>query len=161
MSVPFTILAPGAVIPPSTPPASQVGFAIDSTQDVRAISRFIYGLNSWNPSVRPANLTLSRFGGNRLTAYNWETNDSNAGADFQNQNDTFLGGGNVPNGAVKPGLEAARAAGAGMLVTMPLIGFVSADHNGWRRRGAQRANYLATRFRVSSPRKERRSSWRP
>jgi hypothetical protein len=154
MSVPFTIsVTSGGVIPPSTPPASQVGFAINSTQDVRSISRFIYGLNGWDPSVRPANLTLSRSGGNRMTAYNWETNDSNAGADFQNQNDTFLGGGNVPNGAVKPGLEAARAAGAGMLVTMPLIGFVSADHNGGGDVALSGPNYLATRFRVSSPRK--------
>ena len=55
-----------------------------------------------------------------MTAYNWETNASNAGSDFQNQNDNFLGGGNTPNGAVAPGLEAARAAGAGMIVTMPI-----------------------------------------
>ena len=42
-----------AVIPPSTPPASQVNFAIDSTQDVRAISRFIYGMNGWDPARAP------------------------------------------------------------------------------------------------------------
>jgi hypothetical protein len=149
----FAIAIPGAVIPPSTPPASQLTFNVDSTQDVRAISRFIYGMNGWDPSMRPANLTLSRSGGNRMTAYNWETNDSNAGADFQNQNDTFLGGGSVPNGAVKPGLEAARAAGAGMLVTMPLIGYVSADHNGGGDVALSGPNYLATRFRVSLPRK--------
>ena len=137
----------------TAPPVSQVTFAIDSTQDVRAISRFIYGMNGWDPAVRPANLALSRSGGNRMTAYNWETNDSNAGADFQNQNDTFLGGGAVPNGAVKPGLEAARAAGAGMLVTIPLIGYVSADHNGGGDVALSGPNYLATRFRVSSPRK--------
>jgi hypothetical protein len=110
-------------------------------------------MNGWDPAVRPANLALSRSGGNRMTAYNWETNDSNAGADFQNQNDTFLGGGAVPNGAVKPGLEAARAAGAGMLVTMPLIGYVSADHNGGGDVALSGPNYLATRFHVSSPRK--------
>ena len=149
----FSIVAAGAVIPPSTPPASQVTFNVDSTQDVHAISRFVYGMNGWDPAVRPANLTLSRSGGNRMTAYNWETNDSNAGADFQNQNDTFLGGGSVPNGAVKPGLEAARAAGAGMLVTMPLIGYVSADHNGGGDVALSGPNYLATRFRVSLPRK--------
>jgi len=79
----------------TAPPVSQVTFAIDSSQDVRPISRFIYGMNGWDPAVRPANLALSRSGGNRMTAYNWETNDSNAGADFQNQNDTFLGGGRI------------------------------------------------------------------
>ena len=41
------------MIPPSTPPASQVNFAIDSTQDVRAISRFIYGMNGWTRSGGP------------------------------------------------------------------------------------------------------------
>jgi hypothetical protein len=148
----FTIAAAGAVIPPATPPASDVSFAVDSTQDVHAISRFIYGMNGWDPAARPKNLTLSRSGGNRMTAYNWETNDSNAGADFVNQNDNFLGGGTAPNGAVKAGLEDARGAGAGMIVTMPLIGYVSADHNGGGD-VANTPNYLATRFRQSLPKK--------
>ena len=75
---------------------------------MRSISRFIYGLNFWDPAQRPANLTLSRSGGNRNTAYNWETNDSNAGADYQNQNDDFMGGGNTPNGAIAPMILRAR-----------------------------------------------------
>ena len=147
----FSVVAAGAVIPPSTPPASQVTFAIDSTQDVRAISRFIYGINGWD-AVRPKNLTLSRSGGNRMTAYNWETNDSNAGSDYLNQNDNFLGGGTTPNGAVGPGIVAARNAGAGIVVTMPTIGYVSADHNGGGDVNLT-PNYLATRFKVSRPRK--------
>jgi hypothetical protein len=151
----FSIIGPGPVIPPSTPPASQVDFSIDSTQDVHAISRFIYGMNGWDPTVRPLNLTLSRSGGNRMTAYNWETNASNAGADWFNNNDGFLGGGNTPNGAVGPGLEAARNAGAGMIVTMPLIGYVAADKNGGNAGGdvANTANYLSVRFHQSPARK--------
>ena len=123
----FAITVPGAVIPPSTPPASAVTFAIDSTQDVHAISRFIYGMNFWSATGRPANLTLSRSGGNRLTAYNWETNASNAGSDYFNENDSYLGGGETPNGAIAPSIVAARNAGAGIVVTMPTIGHVSAD----------------------------------
>lgn len=148
----FSVVTPGAVIPPSTPPASQVSFTVDSTQDVRAISRFIYGMNGWDPAMRPANLTLSRSGGNRMTAYNWETNASNAGSDYLNQNDDFLGGGNTPNGAVAPGLVAARNAGAAMLVTMPLIGYVSADKLGGGD-VAQTPNYLSVRFHQSPARK--------
>ena len=147
----FSVVAAGAVIPPSTPPASQVTFAIDSTQDVRAISRFIYGINGWD-AVRPKNLTLSRSGGNRMTAYNWETNDSNAGSDYLNQNDNFLGGGTTPNGAVGPGIVAARNAGAGIVVTMPTIGYVTADHNGGGDVNLT-PNYMTTRFKVSRPRK--------
>jgi hypothetical protein len=139
------------------PPAATVTFNIDSSQDVHPISRFIYGMNGWDPSGRPKNLTLSRSGGNRMTAYNWENNASNAGSDYQNQNDDFLGGGSTPNGAVAPGLEAARAAGAGMIVTMPLIGYVAADKNGGGDVAGTAANpapnYLTTRFRQSLPRK--------
>jgi len=152
----FSIIQLGQVIPPSTPPASQVNFDVVSTQDVKPISRFIYGMNGWDPSARPANLTLSRSGGNRMTAYNWETNASNAGSDWYNNNDGFLGGGTTPNGAVGPGLEAARNAGAGMIVTVPLIGYVAADKNGGNDLGdvaLSGANYLQTRFHQSPARK--------
>jgi hypothetical protein len=148
----FSLTTAGGVIPPSMPPASNVTFAIDSTQDVHAISRFIYGMNFWDPAQRPANLTLSRSGGNRNTAYNWETNDSNAGADYQNQNDDFMGGGTTPNGAIAPVIESARGANAGVLVTMPTIGYVSADHNGGGDVN-QTPNYLSVRFKQSLPRK--------
>ena len=141
----------------SAPPAATVTFSIDSSQDVHPISRYIYGMNGWDPSGRPKNLTLSRSGGNRMTAYNWENNASNAGSDYQNQNDDFLGGGTTPNGAVAPGLEAARAVGAGMIVTLPIIGYVAADKNAGGDVAGTAANpapnYLATRFRQSLPRK--------
>jgi hypothetical protein len=152
----FSILVLGAVIPPGTPPASQVNFAIDSTQDVHAISRFIYGMNGWNGSGRPANLTLSRSGGNRMTAYNWETNASNAGSDYYNENDAFLGGvgNNTPNGAVGPTITAARNAGAGIVVTMPTIGYVSADKSSADKEDVNvTPNYLAVRFHQSPARK--------
>jgi hypothetical protein len=152
-SATFAVVNAGAVIPPSTPPASDVSFAIDSTQDVRAISRFIYGMNFFDPAQsRPKNLTMSRSGGNRNTAYNWETNDSNAGADYFNQNDDFMGGGNAPNGAIAPLILRARAANAAILVTLPTIGHVSADHNGGGDVN-QTPDYINVRFRKSVPRK--------
>ena len=67
-------------------------------------------------------------------------------------NDDFLGGGNTPNGAVGPGIVAARNAGAGIVVTMPTIGYVSADKNGGGDVNLT-PNYLSTRFQVSRPRK--------
>lgn len=150
----FSIVTAGATIPPSTPPASQVNFAIDSTQDVRPISRFIYGMNGWTAVGRPANLTLSRSGGNRMTAYNWETNASNAGSDYYNENDSFLGGGNTPNGAVAPGIVAARNAGAGIVVTMPTIGHVSADKSSADKEDVNvTPDYINVRFHQSKPRK--------
>jgi hypothetical protein len=148
------IVLGGGVITPSTPPASQVNIAIDSTQDVHAISRFIYGMNGWSAVGRPANLTLSRSGGNRMTAYNWETNASNAGSDYFNENDSFLGGGNTPNGAVAPSIVAARNAGAGIVVTMPTIGHVSADKSSADKEDVNvTPDYINVRFHQSKPRK--------
>jgi mannan endo-1,4-beta-mannosidase len=95
---------------------------------------------------------LSRSGGNRNTAYNWETNDSNAGSDWFNQNDDFMGGGTTPNGAIAPGIVNARSGNAGMLVTVPLIGYVAADHLAGGDVN-QTPNYLAVRFKQSLPRK--------
>jgi hypothetical protein len=86
-----------------------------------------------------------------MTAYNWETNDSNAGADYLNQNDNFPGGGNMPNGAVAPGSGGAQRRRR-RIVTVPIIGYVSADHNGGGD-VAQTANYLSVRFHQSPARK--------
>ena len=141
----------------TAPPVSEVTFAIDSTQDVRAISRFIYGINGWD-AVRPKNLTLSRSGGNRMTAYNWETNASNAGSDYFIENDSFLGGGNTPNGAVAPGIVAARNAGAGIVVTMPTIGHVSRGQvSADKETSTSRLTTINVRFHQSLPRKGARS----
>ena len=81
--------------------AADVHFAIDAAADVHAISRFIYGVNE-SLTGAYSNLTLTRSGGNRWTAYNWENNASNAGSDWFFENDNFLGGGNTPGGAIVP-----------------------------------------------------------
>src|SRR6185295_13600815 len=80
-------------------------------------------------SGRSRGLRSGRLGGNRWTAYNWETNASNAGSDFHHQNDDFLGGGDIPGEAVRPYVAQAHAAGASVLVTVPMAGYVSADKN--------------------------------
>ncbi|MEO8061409.1 MAG: glycoside hydrolase family 44 protein [Pseudomonadota bacterium] len=156
-SAAFDMTAPagGGVITPSTPPASDVNVAVDSTQDVHAISRFIYGINGWDGN-RPKNLTLSRVGGNRMTAYNWETNASNAGSDYFNENDAFMGGNgnNTPNGAIAPSIVTARDAGAGIIVTIPTIGFVSADKSSLDKEDVNvTPDYINVRFHKSVPRK--------
>src|SRR3954452_8198923 len=106
-----------------------VHFTIDPSQNVHAISRFIYGINQSFAGAF-ANNTLTRLGGNRWTAYNWENNASNAGKDFQYQNDAFLGGGNTPGGAVMPALASASTRNAGTILTVPINGYISADKNG-------------------------------
>jgi hypothetical protein len=112
-------------------------------------------VNFWD-GVLPANLTFSRSGGNRLTAYNWENNASNAGSDYYNENDALMGGGGnvTPNGAIAPGIVAARGAGAGMLVTIPTIGHVSADKSSADKQDVNvTPDYIHVRFHESLPRK--------
>src|SRR3954470_14649697 len=106
-----------------------VHFAIDATANVRSISRYIYGINqsiagAWN------NATFTRSGGNRMTAYNWENNASNAGSDWFFENDNYLSASNTPGAAIAPMLANASARNAGALVTIPMAGYVSADKNG-------------------------------
>lgn len=138
---------------------TDVRFAID-VEAAQPISPFIYGVNFYEHDDStmprwPAGLTLSRFGGNRLTAYNWENNASNAGNDHQFQNDSYLGGGDIPGEAARMRVAAAAAKGAGIIVTVPMIGHVAKDADGTSvgaGPAALRAR-LARRFVVSRPRK--------
>jgi len=84
------------LIPPDDPGPGDVRFDVHSGAGRRAISPYMYGINGDDAGTLPANLTLWRFGGNRLTAYNWENSASNGGEDWYNQNDDYLGGGNTP-----------------------------------------------------------------
>jgi hypothetical protein len=147
-----------------TDPVAQADVSIQITTAQRTpISRFIYGMNlttdiaapyaggfPWYGARPPAGVTLDRAGGNRFTAYNWENNYSNAGADFNHQNDEFLSTSRRPGEAVRSRIAAARQRGAAALITVPMIGHVAADGNGpVDTLDATRATRLATRFRTS------------
>jgi len=116
--------------PTNTSPAPDVTITIDPTK-TKPISPYIYGLNFYSGNTNPPPmLTLDRDGGNRWTAYNWETNASNAGSDFNYQNDNFLSSSNVPAEAVRSFIAADQNIGMASLVTVQLQGLVSADENG-------------------------------
>ena len=131
---------------------SPIRFSINESRSRIPISPYIYGTNQpdWEGSAR--HLTLTRIGGNRWTAYNWETNASNAGNDYMHQNDGFLGGGETPGEAVRPAVAAALKAGAAVIVTVPMAGYVSADKNG-NGDVNKSGDYLHTRFIKSLPHK--------
>lgn len=94
------------------------------------VSPYIYGANwpDWDKLQTP--FTVSRQGGNRLTAYNWETNASNAGNDYHHQNDGYLGESNVPGKTALDFLQAAQSHNAATILSVPMAGHVSADKNG-------------------------------
>src|SRR5258708_146178 len=74
-------------------------------------------------------VTVERAGGNRWTAYNWESNAANAGSDWNYQNDDYLGGGS-PAEAVRQLIAADRKAGIASLITIQLQGLVAGDTHG-------------------------------
>jgi hypothetical protein len=84
----FSTAPPAVAIVPDDPGPAAVQFRINSGEDVHSISPYIYGSNSSAITSR----TFDRSGGNRMTGYNWETNASNAGADWYHHSDYFLTG---------------------------------------------------------------------
>jgi hypothetical protein len=135
-------------VAPDDPGPADVRVTIDSARDAHAISPFIYGTNFPDWANDAALYTLGRSGGNRLTAYNWENNASNAGTDYMNQNDALLGASNTPGKAQTDPIADAHAHGAAQIVTVPIQGHVAAD----KAPGGdvnQTPNYLQTRFKVS------------
>src|SRR6267154_3323234 len=110
--------------------APDVIITIDPTK-TKPISPFIYGINFYNGvSGAPPLLTFDRAGGNRWTAYNWETNASNAGSDYIYDNDNYLSGSNVPAEAVRSFVAGDQGAGLASLVTFQLQGYAAADGAG-------------------------------
>lgn len=109
---------------------ADVTITIDPAK-TKLISPYIYGINFYNGvSGAPPLLTFDRAGGNRWTAYNWETNSSNAGSDYFYQNDSYLSSSNVPAEAVRSFVAGDQGAGLASLVTFQLQGYVSADESG-------------------------------
>jgi len=142
-----TPLALGLALLCASGATAGVQFTVDTQQDVRPISRFVYGVNGALEGGY-SNAALTRLGGNRWTAYNWENNASNAGMDYLNQNDSYLSSSDTPGAAVRDAIAAAQARGAAILLTVPINGYVAADKNG----GGdvdQTPNYLQLRFEES------------
>ncbi len=127
-----------------------VQFEIDASVR-RPISPFIYGTNQPDFSRAEHIFTLTRWGGSRTTAYNWETNASNFGAEWQFQNTGVFSPNNAPADPVRQLIAASHAVDASVLVTVPILGFVAADRQADGDVG-QTPDYLHRRFLVSLPR---------
>jgi len=129
--------ANAAVIPAGTVSAEDTAYSmkvsvkLDGTK--KEISPYIYGVNCFD-SANLKNVTVSniRQGGNRYTGYNWETNWSNAGADWHHSSDTNIGD-------ITDGTAAAVKALSGFgtkynipykLATLQMAGYVAADKAG-------------------------------
>jgi hypothetical protein len=121
---------PAAGPQPNSPPAptGNVTVTINPAQ-THAISPYIYGINDAVTGA-PTDLTFARRGGNRWTAYNWETNASNAGSDYLYQNDNYLSSSATPAEAVRGFIATNQASGMASLVTVQMQGLVAGDESG-------------------------------
>jgi hypothetical protein len=149
---------PGPLVEPGDPGPGDVTFKIRADTDRHPISARIYGTNQPHDlDTLQRGIGLIRQGGNRMTAYNWENNASNAGTDYMNQNDDFLEStlmvdGSIPGEVVRAPTEQALTNGADMLVTIPICGYVAADKDGGGDVNKS-PNYLGTRFNQTIPAK--------
>ena len=117
-----------------------------NTNQTHKISPYVYGINDYyNLKFAPRNLPFDRTGGNRWTAYNWENNASNAGNDYNYENDDYLGGGLIPAEAVRSRVATDRANDVASLIIVQLQGYVAADFAGPV--DFSLSNRLATRFK--------------
>lgn len=95
------------------------------------ISPYIYGVNiAATISGLPTALTLDRLGGNRWTAYNWETNASNAGSDWHYQNDGSMSGNRGAGAAVSVLIAEDQKNGMASMITVQMQGLVAGDESG-------------------------------
>lgn len=130
---------------------------IDATK-WQPISPYVYGVNYPDSAIDQwlkdwdeyhTGIALAREGGNRFTAYNWETNASNAGNDYFFENDDYLGVSNEAGLTVKKFLDHVQPTGAAALLTVPTLGYVAADKDNNRDGGKDVNNskdYIHTRF---------------
>lgn len=131
----FTIAALSAALPGAggADTSYQMQVAIDLGGEGKAISPYIYGINQSGNQDNYSKFTVNaiRQGGNRFTGYNWETNASNAGADWQHSSDAHLSDSSDPADCVQTLSREATANGIGYkLATLQLAGYVAADKNG-------------------------------
>jgi endoglucanase len=113
-----------------------VTYNINTDVNRMSISKYIYGGNGQSDSY----YTVQRSGGNRLTAYNWENNYSNAGADYgPYSNDNFMVWSQpgipssewlVPGRAITYFRDSCVTNKQDSIVTLQMAGYVSADGSG-------------------------------
>ena len=93
------------------------------------ISPFIYGV-AWAPStiyLHDIGASVHRWGGNRISTYNWLANTSNSGNDWYFENAAHINGnGSYPSDAVQFANDS-TAAGAATVLSIPTLPFVAQD----------------------------------
>ena len=113
------------------PMKNEVEITVDFSIPEKPISPYIFGIND-RASFEQVSPKAIRLGGNRLSAYNWENNKSNAGSDWKQHSDDYLLGNVRPRLKRKPGAAALNVAEdvkehniPYSLLTLQMIGYVA------------------------------------
>lgn len=110
-----------------------MNITVDMSGKRKEISPYIYGINQYGhqDNYKNINVNAVRQGGNRMVAYNWENNASNAGSDWKHSSDDNLSKSDRPADCVQVLSDEAKKYGIDYkLTTLQLAGYVSADKNG-------------------------------
>ena len=115
-------------------PASKI--TVTPSEQLGKISPYIYGVNN-GADLNAVSAKSIRLGGNRMSAYNWENNMSNAGSDYYHTSDMYLITDipdefkRVPGG---PALALSNEAKAHdipyTLLTLQMLGYVTSSKRG-------------------------------
>ena len=124
----FAVPAQSQAPSPALPHTSHVNVMVNILANRHPISPYIYGAN-FPPSeayIATGGVTLSRWGGNNSSRYNWKLNVTNLDFDWYFENYTWNG-----NGIAAPGsgsfISSAVAAGGSPIMTIPMLPWVAKD----------------------------------
>ena len=107
-----------------------MGVTVNVADKGKAISPYIFGINEHGLD-KSLKVNSVRQGGNRYSAYNWETNYSSAGSDWKHSSDDYLSSSSEPADCVQTlSKEATKGSIDYKLATAQMAGYVAADKAG-------------------------------
>ena len=113
-----------------------VNITVSPSEEHKEISPYIYGVNS-GVDLNAVSAGALRLGGNRLAAYNWENNVSNAGSDWKHLSDMYLLDNVAEDIKPLPGAAAIQLANDAQnggvpytLLTLQMLGYTSSNKTG-------------------------------
>jgi hypothetical protein len=112
-----------AAAPAAAPPTTNVAVTVNVLSNRHPISPYIYGA-SFPPStayIKTGGVTLSRWGGNNSSRYNWKLNAKNDDADWYFENFSW----GSPDSAGY--ISQAVAGGAAPIMTIPMLEWIAKD----------------------------------
>ena len=118
----------GSVVVSLTQPASATGpaLSVDAASVTHSISPLIYGLNAYGldaTSAQNANITVTRWGGDSTSRYNYQNGNSSTAADWYFEN--MVGTGVWPTGQFDDTVTESGNSGITLIGTVPVLGWVA------------------------------------